>query len=157
MIRYTLLLVLPISAFFSCTNPSPNVEVIQKEILDLEKAQRAFHVEKDASGFVTLFSDDFVSISNGVISFPDTSSMFKRFDAYFNRVEFIAWDDVSDPIIRISDDGSMAYSILNKIVIVKYPNEDSVLVTDTTRFAWTTLYRKEKGEWKIDAVTSTNQ
>lgn len=141
----------------ACAPPAPDLEQARSEILALEAAQRVFHVEKNAGDFVKLFSDDFVSISRGSLSFPDSATNLARFSRYFSSVEFLAWDDVTPPIIRISDDATMAYSILDKVVIITYTDETGTTLTDTTYFAWTTLYRKKNGQWKIDAVTSTNK
>jgi len=72
-------------------------------------------------------------------------------------VEFVKWDDVTEPIVKFSDDGSVAYTIVDKIITITYKNEKDSLVEEETRFAWTTIYKKYDGEWKIDHVASTNK
>jgi ketosteroid isomerase-like protein len=137
----------------SCVRPpAPDLEKAKQEILSLEARQRAYHVGKDARSFVDLFSDDFLSISQGEVTRPGRKESYNRFNAYFNRVTFVKWDDVAAPVIRFSDDGSVAYAAVQKMVVVS----DSGRL-DTTRFAWLTVYRKEAGLWKIDCVVSTNK
>lgn len=141
----------------SCTSkPNVDLEAEKSKILALEKKQQKYHLTENAEEFVQLFSDQFTNVGRGNISMPSKIESYERFNNYFKTVEFVKWDNIQEPIIRISDDASMAYSIIEKEVIVKYYDEESQ-VTDTTHFAWTTIYRKTDGEWEIDCVTSTNK
>ena len=74
----------------------------------------------------------------------------KRIEPYFSSVEFIKWDDVAEPVIRFSDDGTLAYAIIQKQVIVSYPDSAGKKFIDTTNYAWASIYRKQKGEWKVE-------
>lgn len=141
----------------SCTNSTKvNLEAEKAAILALEKKQQEFHLAENAEEFVRLFSDQFININRGVISQPTKIESYERFNNYFKTVEFIKWDDVEPPVVQISDDGSMAYSIIKKEVIASYLNQEQKVI-DTTHFAWTTIYKKYNGQWKIDCVTSTNK
>ena len=51
----------------------------------------------------------------------------------------------------------MAYTIVDKIVVVTYENEDGKKVEGKTHFAWTAIYKTYGAEWKIDCVTSTDK
>ncbi len=142
---------------FSCNNIlKPDFEKSKNEILQLEAMQREYHFNKNAKDFTRMFSDNFLSINRGEINQPTAESSFKMFDAYFKSVEFVKWDDKEKPIVRFSDDGSVAWVAVNKLVIVKPRGKDASAILDTTNFAWLTIYKKEKNEWKIDCVTSTN-
>lgn len=141
---------------FSCT-PGSDLDIERQRILVMHEAQRKHHFEKDTDAFVNQFSDQFISINNGVITRPSSAESLKMFGAYFSAVEFIKWDDVSDPIIELSDDGTMAYSIVDKFVVVAYPDTTGSVIKDTTKYAWSTIYRKYGNEWRIDCVTSTDQ
>ena len=83
--------------------------------------------------------------------------MISRYHNYFSEVEFVKWDDVTDPIIRFSDDGKLAYAIVDKIVKITYEGENGDLIDDETHYAWTAIYKKYGDEWKIDCVTSTEK
>ena len=56
-------------------------------------------------------------------------------------MEFVKWDDVTKPIIKFSDDGSMAYTVVDKIVLVTYEDEKGNMKEEKTNFAWTTIYK----------------
>lgn len=132
-------------------------ERARKEILTLHEAQRDYHLNNQPERFVDQFSSDFISVSDGTISRPGREESLSRFQSYFNSVTFIRWDDRSPPVIRFSDDGSLAYTIVDKKVILQYENEAGKIVSDSSRFAWTSIYRKEGDHWKIESVTSTNR
>ena len=133
---------------------------LQKEtekILELHHAQRDYHFGKDSISFANQMTDDFISVNRGEISFPKKSENIARYNSYFSAVEFIKWDDVSPPIIKFSEDGKLAYTIVDKIVQLSYEGEDGEKIEDETHFAWTAIYRKVGEEWKIESVTSTNK
>ena len=128
-----------------------------QEILDLHHVQRAYHFEKKAEEFAGMMSADFISVNGGIVSRPTYEENLQRFGNYFGSVEFIKWDDLSEPVIRFSEDGSLAYTIVDKEVILQYETEEGNMLKDTTHFAWTAIYRKGKDGWKIESIASTNE
>lgn len=129
----------------------------RQAILELHELQRGYHFDKDSVAFIDQLSNEFISVNRGVISTPSKAEMLARYNSYFSTVEFVKWDDMSDPIIHISDDGSMAYTVVDKEVAVLTMNQDSQMVESSTRFAWTAIYRKLEGEWQVECVTSTDR
>jgi hypothetical protein len=152
----SILIVFVLVTFFCCT-PKVDLEIEKQAILSIHHAQRAQHFQKDTMAFVDQFSDNYISVNNGIISSPSRKESIERFGSYFSSVDFIKWDDVSDPIIQMSLDGTMANTIVDKEVIVSYRDTSDQIKKDTTFFAWSAIYRKYDNEWKIDCVTSTNQ
>ncbi len=113
-------LILSILLISSCSeqrNGNFNPETETRKILELHHSQRTFHFEKNAAEFSNLFSDNFVSVNKGKVTSPTISENRNRFQTYFNSVEFKKWDDLEPPLIRFSDDGSMAYTIVKKEII----------------------------------------
>ena len=154
--KYIYLLLL-LCLMAACQNDTPSFDEAAEteKILALHHDQRRIHFEKRADEFVAQLSDNFISVNRGEVTSPSREDNQKRFQAYFDAVEFVKWDDLKEPIISFSEDGTMAYTIVEKEVAVRYPNEDE-MIENTTTFAWLAIYKKHKGEWKIDAVTSTN-
>ena len=154
MTRYTILL-LTISLISSCKETSKfDEEKARQEILELHNAQRAYHFEKDSTAFVNQLSHDFISVNRGEITTPSKNETKSRYYGYFNAVDFNKWDDLSEPIIRFSCDGTLAYTIVDKIVEVTYKDSDATV--SSTHFAWMAVYRKTLDGWKIESVASTN-
>ncbi|MFY0604466.1 MAG: nuclear transport factor 2 family protein [Flavobacteriaceae bacterium] len=151
-------LILTLSFLTSCEqDKSVSIEEDTAKILALHHAQRGYHFNKDSIAFANQLSENFISINRGKITHPKKEETISRYNGYFSSVEFLKWDDVSEPIIKFSDDASMAYTIVDKIVTVSYQGEKGNIVTDETHFVWTTIYKKNNGIWKIDCVTSTNK
>jgi len=142
----------------SCNKPSSfSIEEETANILKLHHAQKDYHFNKDSIAFANQLSKNFISVNKGIISKPKKEATITRYNAYFSSVEFVKWDDVSEPIIKFSDDGSIAYTIVDKVVTITYKNENDSLVEEETHFAWTAIYKKYDNEWKIDHVASTNK
>lgn len=142
--------------YFSCTT-RVNINAEKQAILAMHNAQRDYHFKKDSLAFVDQFSNNFISVNNGVVSKPSREESLQRFGSYFKTVDFLKWDDVTEPLVQISNDGSMAYSVVEKIVTMSYSDTLGQITEETTHFAWSAIYRKYGDEWKIDCVTSTNK
>lgn len=143
--------------FTSCEQKKKvSFEEEKEKILAMHHAQRDYHFNKDSIAFANQMSDQFISVNRGVISQPARAADISKYHSYFSIVEFVKWDDLADPIIKFSDDGSLAYTIVDKIVTLTYQDENGETVEGSTHFAWTTIYKKYGEEWKIDCVTSTN-
>lgn len=143
---------------FSCSQQSQfDKEKATEEILKLHNLQRDHHFNKDSIAFANQLSENFISVNRGVIAQPDKSATLSRYNRYFSTVEFVKWDDVTEPLIRFSEDGTIAYTVVDKIVSVTYQNQSGETVEGETHFAWTAIYKKYGDEWKIDCLTSTNK
>jgi Domain of unknown function (DUF4440) len=152
------LLVFSISLSWSCKQPNRlSLDEEKEKILELHHAQRAYHFSKDSVAFANQLSDNFISVSKGNIRRPTKAETISRYHGYFSSVEFRKWDDLAEPIIQFSEDGTLAYTIVDKIVALTYPDENGNPIAEETHFAWTTIYRKYDDEWKIDCVTSTEE
>lgn len=139
------------------SDSSSTLEDETAKILKLHQDQRKYHFNKDSVAFMNQLSNNFISVNKGRITFPTRQETLSRYHRYFSSVDFIKWDDVTDPIIQISDDRTLAYTIVDKIVIVSFTNENGMTIEDSTHFAWAAIYRKYDGDWKIDSVTSTQK
>ena len=146
--------------FTSCsiTNHEHEKEKAIAEILAIHNAQRNNHFNKDALASAKLLSDNYIAVNKGTIKKPTKSEFINKRNGYYNKVRFIKWNDLSPPVIQFSDDYTIAYTIVKKDIVTNYKdlkNGDSI--QEQTEFAWVTIYRKEKGEWKIETAISTNK
>jgi hypothetical protein len=153
-----ILSLLILCCLFSCKPASTiDFESETKKILALDAEAKAFHFNKDAKGLVATFSKDFLSINRGKIEFPSAANSYQKFDSYFKSVTFMKWDNNKEPIIRFSDDATIAYAAIDKTVILKLADENGKETMDTTNFAWLSVYKKVKGQWVLDCITSTTR
>ncbi|MEW6127901.1 MAG: hypothetical protein AB1757_12755 [Acidobacteriota bacterium] len=135
----------------------PATVTAQVELMQMHEQARKAHFGKDAKLMVSMFADDHINISAGKINRPIREDIIKRIQGYFDQVEFIEWDDMEPPIIRVAKDASMAYKIVKKRVRLKTQNEQGQTVEETTIFAWMETYEKANGKWILKAVASTNE
>lgn len=146
------------TSLISCQEKSNiDLEKETRAILEIEAKSREYHFAKNAKALVDSFSKDFLSINKGIIDKPTYEKSFQKFNGYFKSVEFIKWDDKQEPIIRFSDDASIAYVAVEKLVIVEWKNQAGEKTIDTTNFAWLSVYKKTNGKWALDCIASTNK
>ena len=129
----------------------------RNEILKQHELQRKYHFEKMAEEFASQLSSNHISVNRGEIKKLTKEEHVNRIGNYFNAVEFEKWDDISPPIIRFSDDYSLAYTIVDKEVIVNYNDDNGIRQKESTKFSWVAIYKRYDDEWKIDCVASTNK
>lgn len=131
-------------------------EADRRALLALQETERRAHLEKDPDLLLALFADDFLSVAGGRVTRPSRAENRERFAGYLESVEFLQWDDVEPPVIRISDDGSMAWVLVHKRVRV-VPAADPEADPEHTVFAWLETWEKRSEEWKLTSVTSTER
>ncbi|RPG29332.1 hypothetical protein [Flagellimonas sp.] len=127
------------------------------KIMRLHRLQRKYHFTKDSVAFAKMHSPDFTSVNKGVVSKPILEDLITKYHHYFSMVEFLKWDDKTKPVVMISNDGTQAYTIVEKIVKFRYEDSKGDMKVIESHFAWTTIYKKYNGQWKIDCVTSTEK
>jgi hypothetical protein len=127
-----------------------------KELMELQKQQRAAHFARDAKVIFAEFADEYFSIGNGRVRKPDRDAGLKRLQTYFDNSTFIEWDDITPPIIKVSDDATMGFVIVHKRVRLLAKDESGKEKEEIEIFAWVSVYKKIKGIWKLTAVASTN-
>ena len=141
---------------FSCKQ-KPNLAQARVEILNLLQQERKAHFDRDVNLFMSEFADSMIMVNKGIVSVPTKEQHKERIGKYFGSVKFVKWDDSSPPIIRFSDDASLAYAVVQKQVVLTYPDSFGNSFTDTTNYSWVAIYRKQKGKWMVECNASTNK
>ncbi|PKP32702.1 MAG: hypothetical protein CVU00_11440 [Bacteroidetes bacterium HGW-Bacteroidetes-17] len=146
------------TVFFNGCAKSPDFEAENQKLLAIHRAQKDAHLNKDVKQFVNLFSNPMISIKRGLITTVTQDAALERFKNYFNSVIIKSWDDIAAPVIDFSEDATMAYMVVDKLVVLTYENEENRTIEETTHFAWVSVFKKqEDGEWKIVCNISTNE
>jgi hypothetical protein len=135
--------------------PTVDLEGDRAELLRLHEEQRVAHLTADADLLISALADDFTNISEGRIERPDRELNRARFQGYLDSVEFLEWDDISPPVIRISADGTMAYVMVHKRV--RLLRDGSSDKEEHTVYAWLETYEKRDGVWRLTTVASTDR
>lgn len=154
--QFWLLVVL---GFLSACQPKKiDFEAEKQKLLRLHRAQQDAHLQKNVTAFISQFDQNMLSVNHGKITTMSPEAARPRVQSYFDEVKFKKWADVSPPRIEFSDDGSMAYMVVDKMVILTYLDEQKHTVEESTHFAWVSICKKQPdGEWKIVCNVSTNE
>jgi hypothetical protein len=139
----------------SCDNKS--FQDGEAELLSLHQQQREAHFSEDAQSLVDQLAENFLSVNHGRIDSLNRANDVEGFEHYFRVVEFKKWDDINPPVVRFSDDGSMAYMVVDKNVVVESTDSAGNKNEETTHFAWVAIFKKQESGWKIECVASTNE
>ena len=143
--------------FLPACNSNADPDKEKKIILAMLQTERKAHFERNTELFISEFADSMISVNKGIVSVPSNREHNERVGNHFGRVQFVKWDDTAEPIIRFSDDASLAYAIIQKEVILTYPDHTGKILYDTAQYAWASIYRKYKNEWKMECNISTNK
>jgi hypothetical protein len=153
-LKSSLIVALALLAFLSCR--TVDLDADRAQLLRLHEEERAAHVGKNAALLTAQFSDEFVQLNRlnrGKIDRSDREAVRARLQAYFDRSNFLAWDDLEPPEIHVSSDGTMAWKIVHKEVRIA----GDAGAESRTVFAWLATYEKRDGRWQLTSVASTNE
>ncbi|MCP4428561.1 MAG: hypothetical protein GY803_29095 [Chloroflexi bacterium] len=116
---------------------------------------RKAHFNRDVEALLAGMVDDQIIVRDGQIATRSLSKAKEQFQAYFQGSTFHEWDDLEPPIIRVSEDGRMAYMV-NR-VRVRYSRQSNNGEQPETSFvcAWLMVYEKRGNDWVAVANAST--
>jgi len=149
-----LLLALPAMAE---EKPRPvDLEEEKKELLELHRKDRRAHFENNAElALSDKLDHGFISVRNGAVTRRDKSDFQKTLEGYFKNAKYYEWDDLEPPIVRISNDGSMAWMIVRVRVRRIQQNPSGAAVEEKFIYAGISTYEKRGGKWIQVANVST--
>ncbi len=138
-------------------NCAPEIDRRAEEeaLLRLNDEAKLAHFERNADRLTSQFADTIYSVSRGEVRVTALSQSKARYKSYFEKIRQLAWQDRSAPVITISNDATLATMIVKKFIVIG--DADSIDASpDTSYFAWTAVFKKFNGQWKMISNTSTN-
>jgi len=132
-----------------------DLEKEKTELLRLHKVDREAHFKTDVDLLLDGSAEEFVAVSNGKISRSQRTGDRKGFAEYFKGVKYYEWDDLEEPIVRISKDGSMAWMITR--IRSRRTQKDKTGKEKEEKFVYAgiMIYEKQNGKWVRVANVST--
>ncbi|MDQ3803504.1 MAG: hypothetical protein M3416_06695 [Acidobacteriota bacterium] len=152
----TVLLFVAASGFARAqTRPPVDLEKEKAELLRLHKADREAHFKTDAGLLQEASPEEFIAVSGGKIHRVKKADERKQFEEYFKGAKYYEWDDVEEPIVSVSQDGSMAWMITR--VRVRRTQKDAAGAEKEEKFVYAGImtYEKRAGKWVRVANVST--
>ena len=140
--------------FNSCTRTVQN-EKDRLALLESITRDRTAHYTTSAALLLEDALDSFISVSNAQVKVSSLEERMKFFDRNFDGAVYSKWDYVQEPIVRISNDGSMAW-VISKVE-VRRTKIDANGVTKPEGFIYAGImtYKKVDDQWKKEANVST--
>lgn len=132
-----------------------DLEKERAALLEIHRTDRRAHFETDASLLLERFTGEFISVSNGKIERSTRDELRQTFEDYFKNAKYYEWDDLEPPVVRISNDASMAWMIVRTKVrriqkLVSGEEKQRAFV-----YAGIMTYEKQRGKWVRIANVST--
>ncbi|MCB2196211.1 MAG: nuclear transport factor 2 family protein [Bacteroidetes bacterium] len=136
-----------ISLFSFACQQKLDKKKLEQELLDLHQETLDAHLNKNVEFFVRDISEDYFQVHDGEFLHPTKEEIHSMFTHYLNSTEFERYDDLREPMVKVSDDGSLGWTIVQvRLVGEQQLENDSVNKMDYT-YAWITLYEREDGKW----------
>jgi hypothetical protein len=88
-----------------------------------------------------------MSISRGEILKPTKDEIRATFDSYLNNTTFTEYSDLCEPIVGFSQDGSIAWSIVQVKLAGERTMDDGTERDIDSTWAWITLYERQGDRW----------
>lgn len=128
--------------------PKPDRHAREKqELLEIHRQDREAHFKASPDLLMEHAGDDFVAVSAGDVSHPSKEDTRAMFTAYFKGASYTQWDDVIEPIIRVSDDGTMAWMIVKTRVRGSQKTAEGGETKREFVYAGVMMYEKQNGKW----------
>ena len=152
---FTLILLFIAGAGSAIAQPSAALEKEKAELLRLHKSNREAHFKTDVDALLENSPEEMISVSRGKINRPSKDDARKMFTGYFRDAKYYEWDDVEEPIVRISNDASMAWMITRTRVRRVQKKADGAEQEEKFVYAGIMTYEKRDGRWVRVANVST--
>lgn len=144
-------------AWAACASaqPSADPENEKAELLRLHKSDREAHFKTDVDRLLENSPEEFISVGRGKINRSSKDDVRKMFTGYFRDAKYYEWDDMEEPIVRISNDASMAWMITRTRVRRVQKKADGAEQEEKFVYAGIMTYEKRDGRWVRVANVST--
>jgi len=122
--------------------PAPDLAAEKDALLELHRAGIRAHIELDADAIARDHGDDFASAYRGRIDRMTRAEARQFFTDYFQGATYPQYEDLEPPIIRVSDDASMAWILSRTRVRRVKDGKERTFV-----YAGMMVFEKRDGRW----------
>jgi len=132
-----------------------DLEREKAELLRMHRASREAHFKTDVELLLRDEAEGFIAVSRGKIHRPRTGETRRQFEEYFRGAKYFEWDDLEEPIVRVSQDATMAWMITR--VRVRRVQTDASGKEREEKFVYAGImtYEKRDRRWRRVANVST--
>jgi ketosteroid isomerase-like protein len=126
---------------------TPAAEKAERELKEVRAYERDAHFANDVEALMRNQADDFIAIAQGKIHHLTADQMRQNFVQAFKDATYHEFDDLEEPEIFVSDDGSLAWVAAR--IRVRKSQIDGAGTSRERTFVSTaiTTYEKWNGQW----------
>lgn len=148
-------LTLLLGAAMAQAQPPVDLDKEKAELLRMHRQSREAHFKTDADLLLQNAPEEMISVRDGKIQRSSKAEGQARFAEYFRGAKYTEWDDIEEPIVRISRDGTMAWMITR--IRVRRTQKDASGKEQEEKFVYAGImtYEKVDGRWMRVANVST--
>lgn len=124
-------------------------------ILHMHELDRQAHLKGDAADIESRLDAQIVVVSEGNITTETKEAMYERLVEGFQKTEYSAWEDINRPVIKVSQDGTMAWAAFNvqSQYVEKQPGAKPRAVN--AAISWLSTYDNRAGHWVMTGAATT--
>lgn len=116
------------------------------EILAAHEEILQAHRDNDVEILMRGAAEEYTLVTRGEVVYPTIDDRKSRFSEYFGMTEFTKYEDSIPPIVKVSEDGSLAWLIARVSVSGIQTIGEQEQALDFVS-AWIELYEKQNGHW----------
>lgn len=132
-----------------------SLERERAELLRLHRNDREAHFRTDVALLQDRTPPVMISVSNGQVRRVPKADQRQFFTEYFRGATYEEWDDLEEPIVRVSNDATMAWIITRLRVRRVKRDADGTERREGFVYAGIMTYEKVGGRWMKVANVST--
>lgn len=107
------------------------------------------HLENRLDDWMSIEATDYVSANGGRVSFPSLQERRVSRAAYLEGATFTRYRDLRDPVVRVSEDGSLGWLVAEVEVAGTLKQDDGSAEAFEQVWAWIELYARTPDGWKL--------
>ena len=134
---------------------APDLGAERAELLRILAQDRRAHFETSVDLLTERTPETMISVSNGRVRQIPRAQFREMFTGVFRGASYQEWDTTEEPIVRISNDASMAWVITRLKVRRLKKQDDGTERTEAFTYAGIMTYEKQDGRWMKVANVST--
>ncbi len=127
----------------------------EQKLRRLHRITMEAHLDGDHNAMTKTIVEPYTTVNRGEISKIDREAFAGRFDWIFSTRRYLEYDDLVQPIVKVSADGSLGWVIVQVGAEgVLHATGDSPERPFTFISGWIELYEKQAGEWRMTGNVS---
>lgn len=121
----------------------------ERQLLHMHSELIRAHLEGRVELWMSLESDEYISVNRGHITSPSPDERERQRTAYLEGATFTAYRDLREPLVRVSQDGTMGWLMAEVEVSGTAPGPAGDRVSFQDVWAWVELYEMTEGGWRM--------